>query len=77
MKNNTRRYSAEVRERAVRLVFEHGHGHLSLFVEAVRAAAPRELCLRDQDRFLWARSFADQLKRDVQNNFGVEASEHA
>lgn len=41
------------------------------FVEAVRAAAPSELGLRDQDRYLWAKNFVDQLESDVQSNFGL------
>lgn len=35
------------------------------FVEAVHAAVPGELSLRDKDRVLWGRSFGQQLQRDL------------
>jgi hypothetical protein len=40
------------------------------FRSRVRSAAPRELSLRDQDRWLWGKSFAEQLARDVRTCFG-------
>lgn len=39
------------------------------FRKAVRAAAPQGLSLRDQDRFLWARSAAEQLRNDLVSSF--------
>ena len=40
-----------------------------LFVAAVRKAAPTGLSLRDCDRFLWARSGARQLEKDIRQGF--------
>lgn len=39
------------------------------FVDAVKAAAPQHLSLRDKDRYLWGKSFFEQLKNDVYNGF--------
>ncbi len=39
------------------------------FVEAVRKAVPNGMSLRDKDRFLWGRSFHDDLKSDIANCF--------
>lgn len=41
------------------------------YLAAVNEAAPSGLSLRDKDRYLWARSVAEQLRRDVDNSFGV------
>ena len=41
------------------------------FVAAVRCTAPSHLSLRDQDRWLWGKSFHKQLEGDVRNEFGT------
>lgn len=40
------------------------------FKRAVDQAAPKDLSLRDKDRFLWGKSFCEQLTHDVQTGFG-------
>ena len=40
------------------------------FLDQVRQAAPEGLSLRDKDRYLWARSFRDQLREDIKREFG-------
>ena len=39
------------------------------FKEAVETAVPNELSLRDKDRYLWGKSFFEQLKSDIENGF--------
>lgn len=39
--------------------------------DAVVKAVPADLLLRDKDRFLWGRSTAHQLVRDIQRGFAV------
>ena len=39
------------------------------FVQSVKAATPAQLSLRDKDRYLWAKSFAQQLTHDVEREF--------
>ena len=39
------------------------------FKRAVEEAAPSELNLRDKDRYLWGKSFYEQLMKDVENEF--------
>ena len=39
------------------------------FREAVRQNTPRQLSLRDKDRWLWGQDVAEQLKRDIDNGF--------
>jgi hypothetical protein len=41
----------------------------SAYIEAVRAAAPAQLTLREKDRYLWGKSFAEQLERDIAVGF--------
>jgi hypothetical protein len=41
----------------------------SEYIDAVRAAVPSQAALRDKDRHLWRRSFAEQLERDVAAEF--------
>lgn len=41
------------------------------FLNAVCEAAPTELCIRDKDRYLWGKSFAESLACDIENGFGV------
>lgn len=41
----------------------------SAYVVAVRNSAPKNLSLRDKDRFLWGKSFATQLQTDIQSSF--------
>ena len=42
------------------------------FKEAVVQATPEGLSLRDRDRYLWARSFADQLRSQINRGFFPE-----
>lgn len=44
------------------------------FTEAVRGVVPEEMSLRDKDRYLFGKSFHDQLKQDICRCFGVEAA---
>lgn len=44
------------------------------YIAAVHAAAPSTLCLRDKDRYLWASSTSEQLKRDLESNFSDSSS---
>ena len=39
------------------------------FVEAVNMATPSEYSLRDKDRWLWGKSFYQQLEKDIAENF--------
>lgn len=39
----------------------------SKYFTAVGYAAPAELSLRDRDRWLWGRSFYEQLRREIDN----------
>jgi len=39
------------------------------FRQAVRNIEPKEHSLRDKDRYLWGKSFAEQLENDIKNNF--------
>ncbi len=39
------------------------------YVEAVLSAGPAQLELREKDRYLWGKSFAEQLERDVEAGF--------
>jgi len=41
------------------------------YIEAVKNAVSIDISLRDKDRFLWGKSFYDQLKKDIRNNFKV------
>lgn len=42
------------------------------YINAVSATAPKEYSLRDKDRFLWGKSFYEQLITDIKNNFNVK-----
>ncbi|MEN9447387.1 MAG: hypothetical protein RJA25_677 [Bacteroidota bacterium] len=40
------------------------------YIESIRNYEPTKgFLLRDKDRYLWAKSFYDQLKGDIENNF--------
>lgn len=39
------------------------------YIESVRKYEPKNLSLRDKDRFLWGKSFYEQLNKDLKNNF--------
>jgi hypothetical protein len=39
------------------------------YIESVRNYEPQNLSLRDKDRFLWGKSFYEQLNKDLTNNF--------
>jgi len=41
------------------------------YINAVSTTAPEEYPLRDKDRYLWGKSFFDQLITDISNNFKV------
>ncbi len=45
------------------------------YKRAVEAAAPKELSLRDKDRYLWGKSFYEQLKSDISSGFIKDKSE--
>jgi len=40
------------------------------YCDAVRKKVPGEMSLRDKDRYLWAKSAADDLKQDIRTGFG-------
>lgn len=40
------------------------------YMTAVKAIEPVEMDLRDKDRYLWGKSFYEQLQQSVANNFG-------
>lgn len=42
------------------------------FKGAVERTAPSELSLRDKDRWLWGKSFFDQLQSDISKRFGTQ-----
>lgn len=44
------------------------------YVQAVQEKAPAHLSLRKKDRFLWGKSVAEQLARDVRQAFGRTGS---
>jgi hypothetical protein len=52
-----------------RTQFEALWRRYSGYIEAVRAAVPRQPALRDKDRYLWGKSFAEQLDRDIAAGF--------
>lgn len=39
------------------------------YVKSVKAAVIQDLSLRDKDRWLWGKSFASQLEKDIENKF--------
>jgi hypothetical protein len=39
------------------------------YLEDVKNAEPKFLSLRDKDRYLWGKSFAEQLKKDIATSF--------
>lgn len=45
-------------------------GYVS-FRQQVETSAPEGLPLRDKDRYLWGKSFCDQLMDDVERRFGI------
>jgi hypothetical protein len=57
--------------------FDRTWAHYQRYVRRVQAKAPEELCLRDKDRFLWAKSWADQLRRDIAGGFRRRLSHDA
>lgn len=52
-----------------RVNFENLWHEYQAFKRAVEAAAPSKLNLRDKDRYLWGKSFYEQLMKDVKNEF--------
>jgi hypothetical protein len=47
----------------------------SKYITAVGKAAPAGLSLRDKDRWLWGKSFYEQLSREIENKFPSRRSE--
>lgn len=47
----------------------------SAYICAVWKSAPIAKTLRDKDRYLWGKSFATQLKRDIKNGFEDESKQ--
>ena len=47
------------------------HGYQE-FKRAVEESTPPDLSLRDKDRYLWGKSFYEQLKRDIDRRFNVK-----
>ena len=45
------------------------------FKRAVESRAPKGLSLRDKDRYLWGKSFAKQLRSDIEEGFTKESDE--
>lgn len=45
------------------------------FKRAVETAAPQGLSLRDKDRYLWGRSFYEQLTKDIEREFRAQGQE--
>ncbi|PLR70310.1 hypothetical protein CYJ37_25010 [Bacillus sp. UMB0728] len=41
------------------------------YINAVSVTAPEKYSLRDKDRYLWGKSFYEQLVTDISNNFNV------
>jgi hypothetical protein len=39
------------------------------YIKSVKKYGPKNLSLRDKDRFLWGKSFYEQLIKDTKNNF--------
>ena len=46
------------------------------FVKKVKEATPAHLSLRDKDRYLWGKSFHDELVRDIRTGFVRRTKEH-
>jgi hypothetical protein len=42
------------------------------YIKGVKEYEPQNLSLRDKDRFLWGKSFHEQLTRDIKENFKRE-----
>ncbi len=57
------------RDLASKTDFEAIWSEYGEYLQAVRRAAPASLKLRDQDRYLWAKSVAEQLVRDLEAGF--------
>ena len=45
------------------------------FLDAVNEAGPSEYSLRDKDRWLWGKSFYQQLEKDIAENFRKKVDE--
>ena len=52
-----------------RINFESVWSGYVAFIDRVRNAAPQGLSLRDQDRWLWGKSFVEQLSADITASF--------
>jgi hypothetical protein len=42
------------------------------YIKAVKRSVGLNISLRDKDRFLWGKSFHDQLIKDIENNFKID-----
>ena len=55
--------------------FEHLWVGYEAFKRKVEEVTPSEFSLRDKDRYLWGRSFYQQLVRDIEGDFTIEDDE--
>jgi hypothetical protein len=55
--------------------FEKLWPRYSEFLQAVEKSAPPGLPLRDKDRYLWGKSFSNQLTNDIKQKFTVFSEE--
>lgn len=69
--NKAKRYSPEIRERAVRLVFEHEHSYPSQWA-AIRSVAEKIGCTAST-----LRNWVRQAERDMGRRGGMTADERA
>jgi len=59
-----------------RVNFENLWREYQVFKQTVEGAAPSELNLRDKDRYLWGKSFYEQLMKDAENEFPPRKQEN-
>lgn len=49
--------------------FEQLWSSYQQYIQAVKDAVPFRYSLRDKDRWLWGKSFAEQLENDIERRF--------
>ena len=54
------------------LIFENRWKKYLEYIEKVKEITDNSLSLRDKDRFLWGKSFKDQLEENIENSFSKE-----